>query len=220
MFGVCWNCGEWALEKEVVECGDRAVAICPDCGHEHPFRYLPVLVVTGASGTGKSTILRELAREAIAGGDGGPSDRVLPLESDVLWTAGAGMELEEYVDLWLRVCLNLHQFGRSTLLFGAGTNPDNLEASTMRRYFPAIRYLALVTDDDVLAERLRSRPDWRESSSEEFVREHVSYNRALKDGEWGVKRGSYRTLDTTDLTVGESVRATREWATNAVEKYR
>ncbi|MFB6136089.1 MAG: hypothetical protein ABEJ04_04970 [Halobacteriaceae archaeon] len=216
---VCWNCGEWTPGKEVEDRDEYAVATCPDCGHEHPFRYLPLLVVTGPSGAGKSTVLRELHSRAVTGGDPDVTDRLVPLESDTLWTAGADMETEAYMDLWLAQCREVHQSGRSVLLFGAGMNPENVEPPVHRRYFPAVHYLALVAADDDLAERLGARPDWRESSSEEAVREHVEYNRALKEGEFVPEGVPFETLNTTPLSVAETIEATVAWADDALARY-
>lgn len=216
MFGVCRNCGAWTLEKDVSERAAYAVATCPDCGHEVPFRSLPLLVVTGASGTGKSTLLRELVRDAVTGRDD-TAERVVPLESDTLWELGSGLAIEAYARLWQRVCAGIHQSGRPTLLFGAGLNPENMEPVETRRYFRTIRYLALVADGDDLTERLRARPDWRESADPEFVAEQVAYNRRLRTDEVGPDSAPVETLNTSGRSVRESVEELREWIRGALD---
>src|SRR5262249_10108352 len=51
------------------------VAMCPECGHRHPFLQLPLLLVSGASGAGKSTICHALL---------GALPEVVLLDSDIL----------------------------------------------------------------------------------------------------------------------------------------
>ncbi len=216
MFDVCWGCGEWHAEKEILERSEGGIARCPDCGHVHPFRYLPLLVITGASGSGKSTILQAMVRDATSDDVTSP---LVPLESDALWAAGARMDIVDYADLWQGVCVGIHQSGRPVLLFGAGLNPENMEPTPHRSYFPAIHYLALVADDDDLAARLTARPDWRGSSSAEAIHEHVSYNRALKAGEFAPEHVPFETLDTSNRSVDEAVESTREWVTRVLAGY-
>lgn len=54
MFNACLQCGAYRADKTIDP--DRNVAICPECGHRHPFLRLPLLIVSGASGADKSTI--------------------------------------------------------------------------------------------------------------------------------------------------------------------
>lgn len=218
MFGVCWSCGEWEPEKDIIERSEHAVAVCPACKYEQPFRYLPLLVVTGASGVGKSTVLHEIVRGAVTG-DTSMTDAIVPLESDALWAAGAQMDKHAYTGLWQRVCVGIHQAGRPVLLFGAGLNPENMEPTAYRRYFPSIHYLAFVADEDALSARLGARPDWRGSSSPESIREHIDYNRALQSGELSSAGVPIDTLDTTDQSVEASVSATSNWIQSVLSNY-
>ena len=122
MFDVCWDCGSWTPAKRILD----DTVVCPDCGHGHPFRSLPLLVLTGASGAGKSTTLQAYVRQLVTEGEDPP---VVPLESDVLWGVGADMASSAYFDLWQRVCVNVHQAGRPVLLVGAGMHPGNMESA-------------------------------------------------------------------------------------------
>ncbi len=60
MFNVCPQCGQYSDEKTIDP--QRPFAICPFCHHPHRFVQLPLFVVTGASGAGKSTIGLNLVR--------------------------------------------------------------------------------------------------------------------------------------------------------------
>lgn len=220
MYSVCLKCGEWEPNKEIRP--DRAnpkeaVAVCPICGHEHPFGYLPLFIVTGPSGAGKTTACAAMINPAkmkeMAGGKtaGKVADLVV-LDSDILWGV-AYTEPEEwpkYFDMWLRVCHNIHQSGRSVLLFGAGLNPGNLESRPAVRYFSAVHYLGLVCDEGELGNRLRARPQWRASSDEEFVQAQVTYNRWFIE-EAEKESPSISVLNTSGIEIEEMVSGIYKW---------
>ena len=58
MFNVCPGCGEYTDAKEIINPPGRA--ICTICGYERQFLSLPLFVITGASGSGKTTVALEL----------------------------------------------------------------------------------------------------------------------------------------------------------------
>jgi hypothetical protein len=58
MMNVCYQCGLFRADKIIDPTGPYA--ICPECGFQHSFLYLPLLIVSGASGTGKSTVCNVL----------------------------------------------------------------------------------------------------------------------------------------------------------------
>ena len=61
MINVCFKCGLNRPDKVIDP--DGPYAICTECGHKHPFRQLPLIIICGASGTGKSTAGQHLVRE-------------------------------------------------------------------------------------------------------------------------------------------------------------
>ncbi len=48
MFNVCYQCGIYRADKIIDPAGPYAV--CPECGHRHPFLRQPLFTVGGASG--------------------------------------------------------------------------------------------------------------------------------------------------------------------------
>jgi hypothetical protein len=60
----CGRCGRWIGPPTAVEPAGAgtAAAVCARCGHREFFVYLPLFVVTGANGVGKSTVCRPLRR--------------------------------------------------------------------------------------------------------------------------------------------------------------
>ena len=94
MMNVCFNCGLYRADKVIDPEGPYA--ICPECGHKHPFRQLPLLIVAGASGVGKSTVCRRLM---------GRVPEVVVLEADILWRDAFNKPEDAYRDFferWLR----------------------------------------------------------------------------------------------------------------------
>ena len=74
MFNVCPNCGELRADKIILP--DGPYAVCPHCEHQHKFLRLPLFVITGASGSGKSSGCLALAAKT--------KDFVV-IDSDILW---------------------------------------------------------------------------------------------------------------------------------------
>lgn len=195
MFRFCPACGDYRREKDV----DPAVpaVVCPACGHAEPFRRSPLLLVGGASGVGKSTVRRALL---------GRVDEAVLLDVDAMWEPAFGEVVEafDYNDFALRRCKQVARSGRPPVLFGAEPGlPAVVETSVERRYFSATRHLALICDDEVLAERLRGRPNWPDSAGEwTAVDDQVALNRCYR--RLGAEAAS--PIETVDVT-GRGVEA-------------
>lgn len=206
MFNTCFHCGSYHADKQVDVAPDGTpVAVCPACGHAHRFLRQPLLVVSGASGAGKSTAAQQLL---------GKLKQVVLLDVDILWRPEFDTPETQYRDFfetWLRMAKNIGQSGRPVVLFGAGVGvPENLEPCVERRYFSAVHYLALVCDDELLAERLRGRPAWRESSDEAFVAGQLSFNRWFKTEAHDLTPAMER-VDTTGIAAEETTRRVAQW---------
>jgi rRNA maturation protein Nop10 len=168
MFEVCPACGLYSVEKTIAPAGP--LAICPHCGHAQPFLRLPLFIVTGASGAGKTTACLALV---------GQLPECVVLDSDILWDARFNTPEDNYRAyraLWLSLARDIGQNGRPVMLFGSAV-PEQFEDLPGRRYFSAIHYLALVCEDTVLVERLHSRPAWREAGSPQFIASMLAFNR-------------------------------------------
>src|SRR5260221_5261277 len=118
MFNVCPNCGEYSVEKSIDPSGPFAV--CPYCHYAHPFLQQPLFIISGASGTGKSTVglaVVSVLKECVV------------IESDILWgmvPAAPEDNYRSYRNLWLRVAKNIGQAGRPVVLCGTAV-PDQFE---------------------------------------------------------------------------------------------
>ena len=202
MFNVCPNCGEYRVDKLVLAEGPYAV--CPVCEYRHRFVRLPLFIVTGASGTGKTTTCLTAAAAT--------RDFVV-MESDILYSDEfnkPGTDYQRYRELWLRVCKNISQAGKPVILCGSCI-PSQFESCVERRYFSELHYLALVCDDEAVALRLRARPAWRRTSDDEYIARHVEFNRWLKENARSTEP-PMTLLDTTEIGVDESVERLLSWA--------
>ncbi|QHT60949.1 AAA family ATPase [Paenibacillus lycopersici] len=198
MFNVCPSCGEYRVDKTIRQTKDGACAICPSCNHPHPFLRLPLFVVTGASGTGKSTLALQLSNL---------TKDVVVMETDILWDNRYNepeTNYRAYREMWLRTAKNIAQAGKPVVLCGTAM-PDQLENCEERRYFEAIHYIALVCESRLLEERLKRRPSWRASGSDEFVQAMVGYNQWLI-GHGPANTPAIATLDTSMDSTEESAR--------------
>src|SRR5260370_39989429 len=103
MFNVCFNCGEYRADKIIDPAGPYA--ICPLCGYKHVFACEPLLIVSGASGSGKTTICQALL---------GKLNGIVLLDSDILWRPEFNTpesHYRDYFEVWLRMCKNIAQSG-------------------------------------------------------------------------------------------------------------
>jgi hypothetical protein len=199
VFDVCPACGIFDEEKTVDPRGPYA--ICPHCDYGHPFVRLPLFVLTGASGAGKSALCLQLCGK-LAG--------CVCLETDIYWRPEFATPDDDYHafrNLCLRTAKNISQSGQRVMLCGSAT-PGQFEVCSQSRYFADIHYLALVCDDDVLVERLRQRPAWRNASSEAFINTMLSYNNWFREnaGQHGLT-----LLDTSYLSQDGSAARVMEW---------
>ena len=204
MFNVCPSCGQYVVEKEIRPSGPGcAQAICPARGYAHPFAHLPLFVITGASGAGKSSMCLAAAAH----------DRQhVHLELDILWGALPASPADDYAGYytpWLRLARNVAQGGRPVVLYGSA-HPGQLEPSPERRYFSQVHYLALVCAPETLAARLHARPAWRASGSAEFIDNMLAYN-AWFQAQALLPGSKIELLDTTGRSPEDTMAGLLAW---------
>lgn len=206
---VCFQCGTYHADKIIDSTGP--FAICPECGYKHAFHQLPLLIVSGASGTGKSTVCRHLL---------GRVTQAVLLDADILWRPEFNTPATNYRDFfetWLRVCKNIAQSGRPVVLFGAGVGqPENIENRIERRYFSTINYLALVCSDETLSERLRQRPIWRGTRELMYIEDQLRFNRWFKAYD---RQPVIKLVDTTNALLDETAQHIASWIYENVRRF-
>lgn len=200
----------YRADKEIDQV--KAEAICPKCGHRHPFNYLPMMFVCGPSCAGKSTVCQSLM---------GTYGKAVLLDGDILWRNEFASEesggAKGFFDTWLRVAKNVGMSGKPVVLFNAGAIPDNVLGNVEARYFSGIHFLAMVCEDDELERRLTARPKWRGTHDPAFIKEQKRFNNWLKDHAQADGR-NITLLDTSHLSEAEAIEQTVAWLDGCVEK--
>lgn len=177
---VCRSCGAY----------DATARGCAACGDPDSIAVRPLFVLTGASGVGKTTIVVPL-QAALPDVNVFDTDALLGLSS-----FGEGV----HWDAWLNVVYAGAQVGRSTLLSGT-LLPEWLEELPARDLIGPVYIAVLHCDDRARSERLRARPEWRQSSSPEFIERHNEFANALLDRGWPV----FDTTSAAPVDVASSI---------------
>ncbi len=204
MFNVCSNCGEYGEDNPVDAVGSSGpFVLCKHCHHKHPFLQLPLFIIGGVSGTGKSTISLEIISKFT---------ECVVLDSDLLWRAEFSTPENDYYSFrstWLEVAANISQSGRPVALF-AIADSERYEKLHARHYFSTIHYLLYTCSDEVLSQRLRARPEWRQSHTAEFIETMINFNQHLLTVA-KTTSAPVTILDTGTISIQEASDYTKSW---------
>ncbi len=196
MVDICPKCGNYDWDKTV----EGRQVTCPKCGHSWNFRKLPLFIVTGASGVGKTTTVQALQAE---------SQEFVCMDNDMLYsllphkTEADHLAEAEQLQAFSR---NIMQCGKPTVWSRAG-NIHLLAETYGARFFSGIPVLALVCSEQELRRRMIegrgiSDPGWLQSSAE--------YNRYFLEHD---RIGSvfFDRLDIGAMSVAEAAHRVEGW---------
>lgn len=206
MLNTCGKCNKYSVEKQISL--DGRTMTCPFCGHNQEIKRMPLFIITGASGVGKSTISSLLFQKE--------KDYIV-LESDILWDDAFNVpenNYREYRELWLRMCKNISQIGKPVVLCGCAI-PEQFENCLERRYFSEIHYIAIVCDEDILYKRLTE--DRRYEENDEYVKGSIKFNAWLKENA-DKSKPNMHLLDNSQLTVDEAAKIVEDWIYKHIKK--
>ena len=193
MFEICPKCGNGEWNKSVSE--DKMSVTCPICGASWENIPLPLFILTGCSGVGKTTTARKLMGQK----------GFIVLDGDILFTANE----EEYMG-WVE-CIegltrDIMQSGKPVLWTMAG-NLDKLKRAWNERFFTDIHCLALVCGEEELRRRMT---EGRGISDGGWISGSVGYNRYfLEHNE--IDGIVFERLDITMLDPGQAAERVKLW---------
>lgn len=196
MLNICPNCKKYIVEKEILEDGKSIK--CPACGHIEKVNRMPLFIVTGASGAGKSTVGRQLFLKE--------KDYIV-MEGDILWNSYFNHPengYREYRETWLRICKNISQIGKPVVFFGGGI-PEQFENCLERRYFSEIHYLALVCDEDILRKRLEERTGYKN-----YIDGAIEFNNWLRENA-DKTNPQIKLVESSKLNVSDKEKIINDW---------
>jgi hypothetical protein len=196
MIGICGKCGNHKWDKIVKE----GRVICPECNHSWNYISLPLFILSGCSGVGKTTTGIELMQR---------QNDVVVLDADIFCGVQNASTEDDYrkrVDTIESLSRNISQSGKPVLWTMAG-NLDMLPKSYNTRFFDGIYCLVLTVDEDALRDRMINGRGITDSG---WIEGSVGYNQYLRTHNT-LGELSYETLDITDKTPAEVADAVIEW---------
>ena len=199
MIGICPKCGNNEWNKQVTE--DKQYIVCQQCGHKWNFKTMPLFILTGCSGVGKTTTAQELIKR---------DTDFITLDADFLFNIMPHDTEEDYrnwVEQILSLSKNIMQGGKPLLWTIAGAL-DYFENAYNHRFFTELHFLALVCKPEDLEKRMR---EGRHITDLNWINSSIDYNR------WFMENGivSDKKVDTYDIT-GKSVSDVADYVTQWV----
>lgn len=196
MIGQCIKCGNYNWDKEI----DGNTVRCPKCGHTWEMVSLPLFILTGCSGVGKTTTAQMIQQKKV--------DFVV-LDADIFYCRLNPQTEEDHKD-WLelieQISMNIMQSGRPVLWTMAG-NLDKVHQVYCRRFFPDIKVLALTCEEELLRKRMK---EGRGITDENWIQSSVEYNEYFRTHD---RHGDteFETFDISGKGVEEVAEYVIEW---------
>lgn len=199
MLGICGNCGNYDWDKDVKE----EQISCPKCGHVWSYKRLPLYILTGCSGVGKTTTAKVIMEKC--------KDMVV-LDADIFYNIMPSETQEDnyaQIEQLQSLSKNIMQCGKPVLWTMAG-NLDKLWNTYNCRFFSDIHCLALVCDEEGLRKRMR---EGRGITDEGWIQGSVDYNNYFKTHS-ELSGTRFETLDITGRCVEEVAERVMAWMKN------
>lgn len=196
MLAQCVKCGNYEWNKKVE---DNRI-ICPKCGYSWTFRKLPLFVLTGCSGVGKTTTAHKLMSS---------TTDIVVLDADFFYNLMPHETQEDYlqqVEKLEDLSKNIMQTGKPVLWAMAG-NLDKLNSVYNRRFFSDVFCLALVCEENTLRQRMMC---GRGITDEGWIQSSVQYNHFFKT-HTSINDMPFDICDTEGKDLSEVAEDVKKW---------
>lgn len=161
---------------------------------------VPLYIVTGAGGSGKTFVINELRKLM-------PGYIILDYDGIHRYLKDDSRKVDKYQvqNIWLRMIRDIAESGHTIILSGL-IKPEDIQTSPEFRYFPQINYLILHCDENTREKRLRERK--RMNSKK------IKYIKKL--AQWFIELADQSVppipiIDTSNVDVTEVSEQIREW---------
>ncbi|CAG7637931.1 hypothetical protein PAESOLCIP111_03894 [Paenibacillus solanacearum] len=165
-------------------------------------RKLPLFIVTGASGAGKTTVMDELRVQL-------PDFDVFSTDADAFGAMAASLDYPSRFQILFRFAYGVAKSGRGTVICGT-LMPWDAEKCDAYSEFSEVCFINLHCDDATRNSRLRHRADqaiW----TDEMLRSHETFARWLLDNADTAYNPPMPTIDTTDTPPAEVAEQIKEY---------
>ncbi|MGN0143195.1 MAG: AAA family ATPase [Roseburia sp.] len=203
MIATCSICGNHNWDKEVT--GNQIT--CPKCGASWEFQKLPLFILTGCSGIGKTTTAQLLQRE---------HNRFVILDADMFYNIMPHETDSDYYDQVEQIeslAKNISQSGYPVLWTMAG-NIDKINQTYHRRFFEKVYVLALVASEADIRERMTN---GRNITDAGWIQSSVDYNHYFMTHDI-IGDMPYETLNTTGKSVEGVAAGVKDWLLSHLQK--
>ena len=196
MIGTCNKCGNHKWDKIIKD----GKVICPECNNSWSYRALPLFILSGCSGVGKTTTGIEIMHR---------QTDVVVLDADIFCGVQNACTEDDYrrrIDTLESLSRNIAQCGKPVLWTVAG-NLDMIPHSYNAQFFSGIHCLVLVTDEGSLRERMTV---GRGITDKSWIEGSVGYNKYLGEHDH-IGELSYDRLDITGKSPDEVADEVISW---------
>lgn len=182
---------------------DQGVAVCTQCGSENRIPRVPLFIITGSSGCGKSTVAQILL---------GKLNPYFIVDADFLChdIKGYGGSWDAFWNHVSIVSLALARNLRPIVVVGRVT-PAQIEKAKTLSFFSAVHYMILTCDPSTQAARLKGRsvPGLLKPPTPEEIEGHARAAQSIV--EEARQRPNATILDNTGLTQSHTAAVVDRW---------
>lgn len=196
----CINCKTETRHQDPIP--EKGAATCQICGTENKIPWLPLFVITGGGGCGKTMVGCGLQRK---------QNPFFVLEADHVYCARKAFDSGDgYWNYMTHLCRNL-TINQIPVVLCGWVSPSQIEESPHADWFSAIHYLVISCDATTQEARLKDRHHKNRLSSptRDKIDMCVRATRIISEEALSINNGT--VLDTTHLTQEQAISTAERW---------